>query len=450
MTEAAPKNRDILISGASVAGPALAYWLRRYGFNPTVVERAPAPRAGGFAIDLRGAAREVAERMGIMADLRRVSLGTRGTSYVDSANKRLASMSADLLGDSGGAVAEVEFLRGDLVRVLYAATRDDVEYVFDDSITGIEQGESGVEVTFERGTPRTFDLVVGADGVHSNVRALASGEESRFVRDLGAYVSTFTTASHLDLDGWWLMYNVSGKVAGLYPARQGPEAKAEFFFASPPLRYDRRDIGAQKKILAEAFAGEAWEVPRLLDAMWEAPDFYFDRVGQVHMDRWSSGRVVLVGDAGYGPSPMSGVGTSLALVGAYVLAGEQATAAGDHRTAFARYEDEMREYVRQGQKLAKSNAVGLIPRSRSRIWIRNQFIRAIPYMPWKSIIAGGVQKAANAITLKDYHIASPPGRGRPTAVCTVIDPLASSMDAPHQEDLRECQCAQGVYESVSS
>ena len=121
------------------------------------------------------------------------------------------------------------------------------------------------------------------------------------------------------------------------------------------------------------------------------------------MDRWSSGRAVVVGDAGYGPSPMGGVGTSMALVGAYVLAGELAAAPGDHRRAFARYENEMREYVKQGQKLAKSNAVGLIPQSRSQIWMRNQFIRALPYMPWKGLIAGGVHKAANAITLKDYR-----------------------------------------------
>jgi 2-polyprenyl-6-methoxyphenol hydroxylase-like FAD-dependent oxidoreductase len=395
-------NRDILISGASIAGLALAYWLRQYGFNPTVVEQAPAPREGGYAVDLRGAAREAAERMGIMADVRRAHVGTRGLSYVNGANEPVASMSSDLLGDSGGAIAEIEILRGDLIRILYAAAGDDVEYIFEDSISSISQGEEGVGVTFQRGEPRHFDLMVGADGLHSNVRALAFGDELEFVRDLGAHVSIFTTPNHLDLDGWELMYSTPGRTAAMYPARHNTEAKAMFFFASEPFPYDRHDIGGQKKILAEAFAGGGWEVPRLLEAMWGASDFYFDTVSQVHMDRWSSGRAVLVGDAAYCPSPMAGVGTSLALVGAYVLAGELKAAGGDHRRAFVRYEEEMREYVEQGQKLAKGNATGLIPRSRLQIRIRNQVIRMLPYLPWRGLIAGGVQKAANAITLKDY------------------------------------------------
>lgn len=396
-------NRDILISGASIAGLALAYWLRQYGFNPTVVEQAPAPREGGYAVDLRGAAREAAERMGIMADVRRAHVGTYGLSYVNGANKPVASMSSDLLGDSGGAIAEIEILRGDLIRILYAAAGDDVEYIFEDSISSISQGEEGVGVTFQRGEPRHFDLMVGADGLHSNVRALAFGDELEFVRDLGAHVSIFTTPNHLDLDGWELMYSTPGKTAAMYPARHNTEAKAMFFFASEPFPYDRHDIGGQKKILAEAFAGGCWEVPRLLEAMWGASDFYFDTVSQVHMDRWSSGQAVLVGDAAYCPSPMAGVGTSLALVGAYVLAGELKAAGGDHRRALVRYEEEMREYVEQGQKLAKGNATGLIPRSRLQIRIRNQVIRMLPYLPWRGLIAGGVQKAANAITLKDYE-----------------------------------------------
>jgi 2-polyprenyl-6-methoxyphenol hydroxylase-like FAD-dependent oxidoreductase len=198
----------------------------------------------------------------------------------------------------------------------------------------------------------------------------------------------------------------------MYPTRQGTTATAVFFFTSPPLAYDRHDLGQQKQLLARAFAGEAWEVPRLLEAMWEAPDFYFDTVSQVRMDRWSSGRVALVGDAAYGPSPMAGVGTSLALVGAYVLAGELGTAGGDHRTAFASYERELRDYVGKSHKLAKGNAAGLVPRTRSQIWLRNQFIRALPYMPWKGVVAGGVQKAANAIALRDYEERSQDQRAR--------------------------------------
>jgi 2-polyprenyl-6-methoxyphenol hydroxylase-like FAD-dependent oxidoreductase len=397
------KNEDVLVSGASVAGLALAFWLRRYGFCPTVVERAPTPRAGGQAVDLRGSAREAVERMGIMAGVRRAHTGARGMAVVDGGGRRLASMGADLLGDSGGAIAEVEILRGDLVRILHEAAGGGVEYVFDDSIGAISQHEDGVEIAFEHEGPRKFDLVVGADGLHSNVRRLAFGDEPEFVRDLGAYVSIFTAPDTLDLDGWELIHNSPpGKTAGIYPVQNNGSVKAMFYFASPPLDYERRDVVRQKELLAEAFSGVGWEVPRLLEAMWDAPDFYFDRVGQVRMDGWSSGRAVLVGDAAYGPSPMSGMGTSLALVGAYVLAGELASARGDHRAAFVHYESEMRNYVRRGQEQVKGASGFLLPKSRSQVWFRNQFIRALPYMPWKALLAGGVQKAARAITLKDY------------------------------------------------
>jgi 2-polyprenyl-6-methoxyphenol hydroxylase-like FAD-dependent oxidoreductase len=396
------KNRTILISGASIAGPALAYWLRRYGFQPTIVERAPAPRGGGQAIDLRGAARQVAERMSLMADIRRAHTGAKGMYIVNSEGKRIAAMSADLLGDSGGLIADIEIQRGDLVRILYDATKNDSAYRFNDSITALSQGEDGFSVSFERGAPQTFDLVVGADGLHSTVRRLAFGDEAQFTRDLGCYVSIFAAHTNLNLDGWEQMYRMPGGTAALYPMRGIHEARAMFYFASPQLGYDRHNISEQQQIVAQAFAGAGWEVPHMLEAMREAPDFYFDRVAQIKMDHWSNGRVALLGDAGYCPSPMTGMGTSLALVGAYVLAGELAAAEGDHRTAFARYESELRAYVNLAQKQVNGALGFLLPKSNFQVWSYNQMWRMLPYMPWKGLIASGFQKVANAITLKEY------------------------------------------------
>jgi 2-polyprenyl-6-methoxyphenol hydroxylase-like FAD-dependent oxidoreductase len=404
---------NVLISGASVAGPALAYWLHRYGWRPTVVERAPAIRPGGQAVDVRGTAREVAERMGILADVRRCHTGARGMAFVDGTGRRTAVMSAELLGDSGGAVADLEILRGDLVRILYEATRADVEYLFDDSVTAIEQDDDGVSVAFERSAPRRFDLVVGADGLHSTVRALVFGPADRFGYDLGGYVSVFRTTTEVNLDGWELMHTVpaasgtGGRTAALYPLAP-PEAIAMLFFAAPPLPYDRRDVEAQKRILAEAFAGAGWQAPRLLADMWRADDFYFDRLCQIQLDRWSQGRVALLGDAGYCGSPMAGNGTSMALVGAYVLAGELAVAGGDHRMAFDRYEREMRDFVTRCQKFARGGPRTLMPRSRTQIWLRDRSINALAHLPWRGVIAAGLQKTANAVTLKDYALRGSP------------------------------------------
>src|SRR5271170_1965040 len=261
------RNTDVLISGAGVAGPALAYWLRRLGFTPVVVERAPAPRDGGQAVDLRGAAIEVARRTGILEAARAARTGTRGMSYVSSAGKRLASLN----GAFGVIDArDVEIVRGDLVSILYEATRNDVEYIFDDSISSLTDSADCVTVTFERSAPRTFHLVVGADGLHSRVRGLAFGPESRFIGHLGLYLSVFTIPNDLELDHWQLIYVTPGKSVTVTSARGNREARAIFFFASGPLDYDYRDRGQQQELLAAAFAGAGWEVPGLLTAMREA------------------------------------------------------------------------------------------------------------------------------------------------------------------------------------
>lgn len=399
------KNKNILISGASIAGPALAYWLSRYGFHPTIVEQAPALREGGYKVDIRGVAVDVAECMGIMDDIRRASTDMQGATYVDDNNKPIVTMPADFF--NGRVEGEDEIMRGDLAHILYERTRNDVEYIFGDSITSIEQSEEGVRVTFEHGAPRTFDLVVGADGLHSNVRALTFGDESKFTHHLGAYISIFTTPNDLHLDHWELYHNAPGKLVCIYSLRKDTEAKCFFLFNSPPLHYDYRDSRQQKKLLAEKFAGDGWQIPKLLKTAWDTTDFYFDSVSLIQMERWSSGRTVLLGDAAYCASPLSGQGTGLALVGAYVLAGELAEAQGDYQTAFARYESEMRGYAQANQQFAIKSVKEFAPQTRMQHWLRNLMFRMLPYMPWKNLIAAKItedlQRATNAITLKNYQ-----------------------------------------------
>ncbi|MEV4311874.1 FAD-dependent monooxygenase [Actinocrispum sp. NPDC049592] len=386
----------ILISGASVAGPALAYWLRRYGFQPTVVERAPAPRPGGYAVDFRGASMDALSRMGILDEVRRAATDMGDMEYVNERGKRIATTPPVVFS------GELEVLRGDLVNILYNRTREDVEYIFDDTITSIAEDGHGVKVTFQNAAPRAFDLVIGADGLHSKVRELMFGGEERFIKHLGLYASVFTAGNHLGLDHKGRFYNSPGRTAGMYPARNNTEAKAMFYFASDQLDYGRRDTGRQKQLLRQAFADEGWEIPRLLNEMDRAGDFFFDSVSQIHMDHFTSGRTALVGDAGYCASPMSGMGTSLALVGAYVLAGELKAANGDHRIAFPRYEQEMRPFIESCWKQAEDGQAFFVPRTNRMIKLRNLSYRMLRYPPMRGIFTKMALKAANIIKLKDY------------------------------------------------
>lgn len=349
---------DVLISGASVAGPALAYWLRRYGHTPTVVERAAAPRLGGQAIDVRGVALDVVERMDLLEPLRAARTRMRGMSMLDNDGTEL--MRSEEYAPSSGRFdsGDIEVLREDLTALLAERTKD-VEYLFGDSIATLTQDEGGVDVTFERGAARRFDLVIGADGLHSKVRRLAFGPQE--AHHLGMYVAVFTVDNVLDLDNWqvWLRHETAG--VGIYPARDNKELRVNLGFMSEPLDYDYRDLDAQRRLVAERTAGLGWEIPRLVEAMWQSPDFYFDAMAQIKLDRWSRGRVALVGDAGYCPSPMSGQGTSLALVGAYVLAEEIAKAEELQKAeegAFARYEARLRTFVELNQSLATENPGG--------------------------------------------------------------------------------------------
>ncbi len=390
-------NRNILISGASVAGPALAFWLNRYGFRTTIVERAPALRPGGYAVDFRGASVRVLERMNLLAEVKRMQTRIGAITVVDQHNNKVASM------PDGFTSGELEILRGDLARVFHEATRDTTEYIFDDSIAGMQENDEGVDVTFLRGGRRRFDLVVGADGLHSKVRSLAFGAEDKFVRYLGYHISIFTIANYLNLNRSGLYYGTPGKKVGIFSGKDDGEAKASFFFASEPLKYDRRNVEQQKSILRAHFAQEKWEVPRLMELMNQAPDFYLDSISQVKMDRWSRGRSVLLGDAAYCASPLSGMGTGMAVVGAYVLAGELMEARGDYESAFRSYECLMRDFVKQCQQLADGGTDWFVPRTRFRLWLSNQMWRVLPYTPWKNMMIEVPLRIGNSISLKDYH-----------------------------------------------
>jgi 2-polyprenyl-6-methoxyphenol hydroxylase-like FAD-dependent oxidoreductase len=388
------KNQRVLISGASIAGPALAFWLRRYGFRTTVVERAPALRPGGYAVDFRGASVRVLERMGLLAEVERLQTRIGAITIVDKDHKKVASM------PDGFTSGELEILRGDLAGIFHHATREDTEYIFGDSIAGMKESDDGVDVVFEMGGSRRFDLVVGADGLHSKVRSLAFGEEAKFVHYLGYYVSIFTVPNYLNLDKSGLYYGTLGKKVGYFNSGTPGESKASFFFATESCR--RGDIAQQKMILREHFAQEAWEVPRLLELMNTAPDFYFDSVSQVKMQRWSAGRCVLLGDAAYCASPLSGMGTGMAVVGAYILAGELAEAGGDYQIAFERYESLMREFVNKCQGIADGGGDWFVPRTRSRLWLSNHMWKILPYTPWKNMMIEVPLKIGNSISLKNY------------------------------------------------
>ncbi|MFD0698841.1 FAD-dependent monooxygenase [Paenibacillus sp. GCM10027628] len=394
--------KRILISGASIAGPALAYWLHRYGFEVTIVERSPALRRGGYGVDIRGAAISVLERMGILDQVRAADTHITGVYFVDRIGKIEGRVSEAGMGNQQG--LDIEIMRDDLNTILYNLTKDTVNYIWGDSITAIHETEAGVEVQFVHGTPQTFDLVIGADGLHSNVRNLIFGDEDQFKRSLGCYISIFSTDNYLNLDHSQQFYTIPGKTVGMYSARDNTEAKGMFIFKSKSLIYDRHQPETQKKLVADVFGSQTgWETQRLLHAMKEANDFYFDEICQIHMPTWSRGRVALVGDAAYGPSPLSGQGTSLALIGAYVLAGELKAAQGQYTTALAAYEQEMRTFVEKNQKVGLYAAESMIESSNFKISLRNWMLR-VPFVmnTMFKMVMKMIAKAANAIELKDY------------------------------------------------
>ncbi|MEV1024016.1 FAD-dependent monooxygenase [Streptomyces sp. NPDC050264] len=399
---------DVLVSGASVAGPAIAFWLSRQGARVTVVEKAPALREGGFAVDFRGPVhRAVLTRMGIWDELHRIQTDMGRQTIVGADDSERVDLPAYLMS------GDVEVFRGDLCALLHERTKDSVAYVFGDSIASLTETATGVDVTFDHGAPRTFDLVVGADGLHSNTRRLAFGDESRYLRFFDYYIAGFDMPNHLGLDRTARLYTEPGRTAMISNYDGTPErAGAAVVFHSEQLAFDRRDVAQQKRIIAEKLRGMAWpHVRQILDALDATDDLYFDAIAQVHIGRLSEGRVVLLGDAGHGAT-MGGIGTGTALVSAYVLAGELVAAHGDHRAAFAAYEAEITEYAKGCQKLSGNAGPFFAPPTERRIRSRDRMYRVLGSRFVAGFFKRITEKAASNLALKDYGLA---GESGPTA-----------------------------------
>ncbi|MGI5506796.1 FAD-dependent monooxygenase [Lentzea sp. CA-135723] len=379
---------SVLISGASIAGPALAFWLRRRGHDVTVVEKSHALRGGGYPIDIRGTALAVVERMGLLPRLREAHVHTRRITFLNPDGSTITSIRPEVI--AGGDGNDLEVRRGDLAELLHDTVRDDVEFLFDNSIVAMDEHSDGVDVTFRSGLRRTYDHVIGADGLHSAVRELAFGPEERFHRYLGYCFAGFTLPNHLGLRQEAVMWNEPGRAAALYAVGTGESVHGFLSFGLTEAPFGAfRDPEARRELVASVFAGDGWEVPGLVKAMNEADDLFFDTVSQIRMPHWSSGRVALVGDAAYAPSFLTGQGSSLALVGAYVLAG--------HLGDFAGYERVMRPFVLANQDLVDVGDAELFPGTAEALAARNEALRSRETMP-----AEPARPEHSALTLPDF------------------------------------------------
>ncbi len=384
----------------------MAFWLTGYGYRVVVVELASGIRPGGQTVDLRGAGADVVERMGLLGEMRKRALDQRGIAWVRADGSRRAEMPVAAF-DGNGLVSKLEILRGDLVDVLYTATKETTDYRFGTRVTELILRDDGVDATLSDGSPLRADLVVGADGPHSAVRRLTFGPEEQFVKPLGGYHAWFTAPDTVGLDGWYLMYQAApGLNASMRPSHDPAIAKAGLAFRSDPILYDRRDQDAQRRLLTERMSGAGWQIDALLSAAADADDFYFDAFAQVHMDTWSKGRVTLVGDAGYCASPLSGMGTSLALVGAYLLAGELGPAPTELSTerierALDGYAAKIRPYVQRCQDLA-NGIDSYAPMRSTDIVITQLVMKWMQRWPFRPIAAKKWFTTADSIDLPDY------------------------------------------------
>jgi 2-polyprenyl-6-methoxyphenol hydroxylase-like FAD-dependent oxidoreductase len=357
---------SVLISGAGIAGAALAALLGRAGHQVTVVERDQGLRSSGNPVDVRRGAYQVAEQLGILSRLHDASTNVRELIFVDAAGSQVASMRT-----RQSEAREVEVPRADLSAILVEAGREVAEFLFDEMINELQQDDRGVEVIFDRTAPRRFDLVVGADGIHSGVRRLAFGPEADFVQHLGMYVATAEVGVALERDDTVIMHNEPGTAVALHPAMGS--SLAAFIFRSR-ARIDHRDPDAIERLLKQTYRRTAWRTEELLSAYLATDDVYFDSVSRIRLPSWSHGRITLLGDAASCVS-LFGDGSSSAMEGAATLADSLTSSANDIPTALARYESAHRTATRFRQRGVRIASHLLIPRSRLEMTLRDRALR---------------------------------------------------------------------------
>lgn len=363
--------RNVLVLGAGVAGPALAYWLARQGMRPVVVEKAETLRSSGNPVDVKGPAVRVAEEMNVLPRLRAAATAVTGVTLLDLDGRPMARLPTVSEGSD-----DVEITRADLATIMFDAAADSAEYVFGDTVVGLTQDPAGVDVTFAKAAPRRFDLVIGTDGIHSTVRRMIFGPEERFARDLGINLATVPLPLDMIRERHdMLVYNAPGRLAVLHPGKA--EGLAMFVFRTPlPPGRDRRDKAAHLRLATQAFQNLGWRVPELVDALHRHHEPYFDRLSQIRIDSWSRGRVALLGDAASSVA-IFGDGSTLAVAGAYALAGALAANPRDHTRAFREYEKAHRRLVNAKGRQIKPLASVLIPRTASGLATRNLTTRAL-------------------------------------------------------------------------
>lgn len=395
------KNQKILISGAGIAGPCLAYWLLKYGFEPVLVERAPALRTGGYIIDFWGLGFDVAEKMSLVPALRREGYRIDEIRIVEEQGRKIAGFSARALQTFIGD-RYLSILRSDLAKLIYESLEGKVRTLFSDSVLAIEQDQESARVTFFRASPEHFHLVIGAGGLHSPVRNLVFGPDGLYDRYLGYYVASFSVKGYPQRDPHtYVSFAAPGRQVSRYSLR---DDRTVFFFVFAKARrlsVNAHDPEVQKDALREVFGRDKWECPAILDALDDADDFYFDAVSQICMDSWVQNRVALIGDACFAPSLLAGQGAALAMAAAYILAGELEKANGDHRTAFGAYEQMLQPLMAKKQRAARSFAGSFAPKTEVGIYIRNQITRIMTQPFIVKLFMGGL--LTDDLTLPNYR-----------------------------------------------